>query len=196
MNQYTEFKEIIDGSIEPEKITNLRTLHLPVRSSTGPANRYVRITGVANDPIDPPWETIGGGPLSFHRGLFIIIVPQEEIEPSDLILGSCVSAGLAQLERDEAVSPADFGIAIDEVSSLTMSSTGHIAIVLKIGYKGDCWMPAISFAADILVYRPSLDNVKQPPVQGSEYVGPGLYSYGLEWEPSEYVVVTMTKRSK
>jgi hypothetical protein len=59
----------------------------------------------------------------------------------------------------------DFGIALDEVFSLSLTSNGNIAILFHAQYKGDVWEPAVSFDADLLVYRPALDNV-QPPAPG------------------------------
>ena len=64
----------------------------------------------------------------------------------------------------------DFGIAIDGIANVGVSPAGYLNIALQVGYKGDCWLVAVSFALDLLVYRPSLDKIIAPNNSNSQII--------------------------
>jgi hypothetical protein len=66
------------------------------------------------------------------------------------------------LDRDEnefGSGPDDWGLALDEVA-LVQVSGGAVSITVHAGYYGDSVIPKVTFSADLLLYRPTLDGVK------------------------------------
>ena len=153
MSDYTEFHWTADGTVFPDMISEFLQIQLAVRSPSGPANLYVRTTGIAHFDIDPDWESAD----RWHRGMLGIVTPIAVLQPGDAIMDHCATACFRLVHREEEGPSNIFGIALDEVASVN-SSAGNLTMAIKAAYHGDVWVPAVAFAINLLVYRPSLDN--------------------------------------
>jgi hypothetical protein len=145
-----------DGTRGPDQVTNFQLWWVPARSTRSAANLYIRVAGIAHFDVDPVWDL--DDPLQWYSAGLVIVTPQAVLAPGDALLESAVFAGFRQITRHEEGSTDDFGVAVDAVASVSPSPMGNITIGLDAGYKGDAWVPSVTFAADLLVYRPSFDN--------------------------------------
>ena len=159
-------------------VANFQVCSFPARSTRTVANLYTRITGIADFDVDPDWTTPDGtAEGGWFRGKLTIYTretptPQPVLQPGDVLVESAVTAGFRQIVRDESDSVGggfdDFGLALDSPDAVLTSEYGagtpfgNLTITLNAGYRGDIWMKDISFTADLLIYRPSLDNVGLP----------------------------------
>ena len=150
---------------QADAIANFQTCSFPARSTRTAANLYARITGIAEFMVDPDWED-----YEWHRGTITFETTQPVLIDGDKLLEWVVWAGLREISRDEAggINPNnDFALAIDSVEPVINSSFGgdkpfgNLTFTLNAAYKGDIWMEEISFSADLLIYRPTLDNLSQ-----------------------------------
>jgi hypothetical protein len=157
-----EFPFVSDGTLFPDVVRDVGWVSVPARSRESAANLWVRVAGLARFDVDPQWDD--DDPSGWKEGQLVIIVPNS---PQGLSLGDVITAYAATgsfrvMKRDEEGSTDDFGIAIDGVSNVGISASGCLTVTLQAGYKGDCWLLAVTFGVDLLVYRPSLDNVAPP----------------------------------
>jgi hypothetical protein len=145
-----------------DSVSNFQVWSLPARSVASAANLYVRITGIANFPGDPGWDD--DDPSGWKTGSLLVNTPVV-LQPTDLLIEHCITAGFRRLDRDEEGSTDDFGMALDEVPGIEVAGSGNLTLTISVGYKGDVWTPGVSFAADLLVYREALDGqpVSPPP---------------------------------
>lgn len=145
-----------------DAVVNFQTCSFPARSTRTAANLYMRITGIADFNVDPDWEDDA---LAWHRGTMTFETPQPVLQPGDALLEFALSAGFRQITSDTR----SFGIALDAtepgqvVAFGPTKQSGTLTFVVDAAYKGDAWIPDISFAADLLIYRPTLDN--PPPMR-------------------------------
>jgi hypothetical protein len=170
MSDYTQFDETADGSLFPDVIRDLRWVSVPARSPNSAGNLWVRVTGLARFDIDPVWSD---DELGWHRGELGIVIPTSALNSGDVNTASAATGSFRVMKRDEGDaldSVDDFGIAIDGIANIGVSPSGFLNIALQVGYKGDCWLLAVSFSLDLLVYRPSLDNVAPPSTPHSNVV--------------------------
>jgi hypothetical protein len=147
-----------DGAKFPEQVIDFRICSVPARSTRSAANLYVQVAGVALFEVDPDWD--GDQADQWFRGELAVTMPHPVLQQGDTLVEWTAMAGMRHLVRDEEGSTDDFGIAVDEVSSIS-TATGDVGLILKAGYQGDAWVPKVSFLLDLLIYRPSLDSVAQ-----------------------------------
>jgi|ERR1700733_1019613 len=152
-----------------DSVDDFKIFNLPARSTRTVANLYVQITGLAIFNVDPDWDNLMD-PLAWNRGTLTFETPQPVLQLGDNLIESAVTAGFGAINREEEGSTDDFGIAVDSVNSVETASYGgakpfgNLKIVLNAGYKGDGWVQSVSFTADLLIYRPALDNVQKSPL--------------------------------
>ena len=159
MSDYNEFHWTADGGVFPDLIGDLRWVSVPARSASSPANLWVRVTGLARFDFDPEWAD---DPDAWHRGQLGIVIPGGALSSGDVLTESAATGGFRVMKRDEEGPTDDFGIAIDGIASVSVSPAGFLNLALLVGFKGDCWLQAVSFALDLMIYRPSLDNFTPP----------------------------------
>jgi hypothetical protein len=140
-------------------ITSWDILTLRVHGVDNPGNLFLRVTGIAQAMQgDPPW----GDEPPVLRGVLAIQTDQI-LDPEDKLVSACATAGFGRMDRDENFgSNDDFSIAIDEVA-LVQISNGTINIVVHAAYQGDTIIPAITFSADLLIYRATLQELTSHP---------------------------------
>jgi hypothetical protein len=170
-----------------DAVVNFQMCSFAARSTRTAANWYTRITGIAAfESVDPDWDP---GP-SWYRGTLTFETPQPVLQPGDTLLEAAVTAGFRQISRDVEANfddadlddVDDFGLALDSVEPVLTSAFGgskpfgYLTFTLNGAYKGDIWMPDVSFTADLLIYRPSLDNLNKPPFHGP---GVGTLTSGI-----------------
>ncbi len=151
-----EFPFTADGANFPDQVSDFKIWSIPARSTRSAANLYVQVAGVAHFDVDPFWD--GGDGHKWWRGDLAVTMPQQVLQPGDALVEWTAFAGMQALERDEEGSTDDFGIAVDEVSSVHVAG-GDVRLLMKAAYQGDAWVPKVDFLLDLLIYRPSLDSV-------------------------------------
>lgn len=134
---------------------------MPARSLSGPANLYVRVTGIVNFDLDPAWmEGWRRGTLAFVCSEAAMAHgPTPLFQPADTVLEASATASFRAILREEEGETDDWGIALDGVSSVTADTqAGALVVSIETAYRGDVWVKRVGFAADLVVHRPSLDN--------------------------------------
>ena len=69
MNDYSQFQETADATRFPSRVVNVQKVEVPARSLSGPANLYVRVTGIANFGFD---VRVDGGVAARNVGLRLL----------------------------------------------------------------------------------------------------------------------------
>jgi hypothetical protein len=164
MTAYTNFQFEANGTRFPDRVVNVQKMEVVGRSSSGPANLYVQVTGIANfaeDP-DPNLKGVQRGILAvvFSRADAGSATPVPILQLGDTMLEASAIAYLRRINREQETESDDFVIALDEVTSVTVDEpTNAIVLSIRVGYGGDVWVGRVGFTVNLLVHRPSVDNV-------------------------------------
>jgi hypothetical protein len=163
-----------------DSVSNWQVFSLPARSVASAANVYIRIVGIAQFPGDPIWDD--DDPSGWKPVTLLINTPAV-LQSTDVLVEYCATAGFRRLDRDEEGSTDDFGMALNEVTHVEPTGSGIVTLTVNAAYKGDAWAPGVSFTADLLVYRESLDSqpVNQQPASRLEQLLAAMLSDHLSF---------------
>ncbi|AGB26959.1 hypothetical protein Mycsm_06855 (plasmid) [Mycobacterium sp. JS623] len=148
---YADFTCTATGSIDGQ-ITNFSSIQLPVHGHGNPGNLWVRVSGHALAFGDADPLIASDGPPVLRGTLFAITDPI--LEADDNLISACGTAGFARVDNPEEHDP-DYVAAIDEVAAIQISG-GIITFTIHAAYGGDVQIVAFTFAADLLIFRPTL----------------------------------------
>jgi len=156
MSDYTDFHYAAN------EITDLRSVTVRARSPNSAANVWMRVTGLARFDYDPDWEH----PYGWHRGIVAISIPSLPFSTGDALAESAATGTFRVVDRDELDEPNasekdNFGIAIDGVVSVILSGD-LLNVIYQVAFKSDCWLTAIGFSLDLMIYRPAFDTFGGP----------------------------------
>ena len=132
--------------------SNFSSIQLPVHGNGNPGNLWVRVSGhaLAFGDVDP---VLADDASPVLRGtLFAITDPI--LEADDHLISACGTAGFARFDNPDE-GDYEFVAAIDEVAAIQISG-GIITFTVHAAYGGDIQIVAFTFAADLLIFRPTL----------------------------------------
>jgi hypothetical protein len=151
-----DFRFVADATRFPADVTNVSRVSVPARSLNSPANLYVRIAGIANFDVDPAVPD-----TAWQRGSLAVVLPA--LAAGDTCLEVAGTTVFRVIVREEETESDDFAIAIDELGIPTVNPAGELALTIKLAFMGDVWVRRLGFAVNLLVHRPSLDEIAPGP---------------------------------